>query len=107
MSPLVPLIAATPISGKPDPNGLPGSPALEQLVNGLAFWGLLAALAGLVISASVWALSAHSGNYHHASVGRRGTLVSAGAAFLVGAGPAIVAFLENLGKKVHCLRRES
>ena len=68
MSPLTGIvIAATGIGGKPDPNGLPGSPALEQLVNGLAFWGLLAAVAGLVISAAVWALSAHSGNYHHAA----------------------------------------
>src|ERR1044072_429103 len=95
------VIAATGIGGKPDPNGLPGSPALEQLVNGLAFWGLLAALAGLVISAAVWALSAHSGNYHHASVGRRATVVSAAPAFLVGAAPAIVAFFENLGNTVH------
>jgi hypothetical protein len=96
------LIAAAPnIGGQPDPNGLPGSTALEQLVNGLAFWGLLASLAGLVISASVWALSAHSGNYHHATAGRRGAIVSAAAAFLVGAGPAIVAFFQNLGGTVH------
>ncbi|MGH3025595.1 MAG: DUF6112 family protein, partial [Gaiellaceae bacterium] len=94
------LVAATGIGGKPDPNGLPGSPALEQLINGLAFWGLLAALAGLIISSSVWALSAHSGNYQHATVGRRGAIISAGAAFLVGAAPAIVAFFENLGNTV-------
>ena len=94
-------IAAADVQVTPDPNGLPGSPALQQLVNGLAFWGLLAALAGLVISAAVWALSAHSGNYHQASTGRRGTLISAGAAFLVGAAPAIVTFFENLGTTVH------
>ena len=40
------------------------------------------------------ALSAHSGNYHHASGGRRGTLISAVAAFLVGAAPAIVNFFD-------------
>jgi hypothetical protein len=94
------LIAATNIGGNPDPKGLPGSPALQQLVDGLAFWGLLAALAGLVVSAAVWALSAHSGNYQQASVGRRGTLVAAAAAFLVGAAPAIVSFFENLGNTV-------
>src|SRR3954452_17874510 len=94
------VVAASGIGGKPDPNGLPGSPALQQLVNGLAFWGLLAALAGLVISAAIWALSAHSGNYHDAAVGRRGTLVSAAAAFLVGAAPAIVSFFEDLGHNV-------
>ena len=47
------LIAATGLGGNPDPKGLPGSPALQQLVDGLAFWGLLAALAGLVVSAAV------------------------------------------------------
>ena len=94
------VVAATNLGGRPDPAGLPGSTALQQLVDGLAFWGLLAALAGLVVSAAVWALSAHSGNYQHASVGRRGTLVAAAAAFLVGAAPAIVAFFENLGNTV-------
>jgi hypothetical protein len=94
------VLAASGIGGTPDPNGLPGSSALEQLVNGLAFWGLLAALAGLIISSAVWALSAHSGNYHHATVGRHGAIISAGAAFLVGAAPAIVAFFENLGNTV-------
>ena len=93
-------VAATNLGGKPNPNGLPGSPALQQLVDGLAFWGLLAALAGLVVSAAVWALSAQSGNYQHASMGRRGTLVAAAAAFLVGAAPAIVSFFENLGNTV-------
>ena len=56
---------------------------------------------GMFVSAIVWALSAHSGNYHHASAGRRGTIVSAVAAFLVGAAPAIVNFFENLGRTVH------
>jgi hypothetical protein len=93
-------VAATGIGGKPDPNGLPGTSALESLISGVAFWALLAALAGLLVSSAVWALSSHSGNYHHASIGRRGTLVSAAAAFLVGAAPAIVAFFEDLGKTV-------
>ena len=96
---LVNLIGAG-IPVTPDPTGLPGSNALLSLVNGLAFWGLLAALAGLVVSAAVWALSSHSGNYQQAATGRRGTLVSAAAAFLVGAAPAIIAFFQNLGGTV-------
>jgi Family of unknown function (DUF6112) len=94
------VVAAGGIGGTPNPNGLPGSSALQQLINGLAFWGLLAALAGLIISAAVWALSAHSGNYQHTTVGRRGTIISAAAAFLVGAAPAIVTFFQNLGGTV-------
>src|SRR5216683_2934528 len=91
-------IAASGIGGTPDPNGLPGSSALQSLISGIAFWALLASLGGLLISAAVWALSSHSGNYHHSSVGRRGTLISAVAAFLVGAAPAIIAFFEDLGR---------
>ena len=94
------VVAATKLGGDPDAGGLPGSQALQSLVGGLAFWGLLAALAGLIISAAVWALSSHAGNYHHAGLGKRGTLVSAGAALLIGAAPAIVAFFEDLGNTV-------
>jgi hypothetical protein len=95
------VLGATHLNATPDPSGLPGSTALEKLVGGLAFWGLLGALAGLIISAAVWALSSHSGNYHHAGVGRRGTIVSAGAALLIGAAPAVIAFFENVGNSVH------
>src|SRR6266581_5878587 len=95
------VLADSGLGGQPNPNGLPGSSALQQLISGLAFWALLASLAGLFVSAIVWALSAHSGNYHHASAGRRGTIISAVAAFLVGAAPAIVNFFENLGRTVH------
>ena len=94
-------IAASGIGGTPDPNGLPGSTALQSLISGIAFWALLASLGGLLISAAVWALSSHSGNYHHSALGRRGTVISAIAAFLVGAAPAIVNFFENLGQTVH------
>lgn len=95
------LVAAGGIGGTPDPTGLPGSSALQSLISGMAFWALLASLAGLLISAAVWALSSHSGNYHHSALGRRGTVISAVAAFIVGAAPAIINFFENLGTTVH------
>ena len=47
------LLAASGIGGTPDPNGLPGSSALQSLISGLAFWALLASLGGLLISAAV------------------------------------------------------
>lgn len=94
------VVAQTDLGGDPNPNGLPGSRALQTLVGGVAFWALLAALAGLIVSAAVWALSSHAGNYHHAGMGKRGTLISAGAALLIGAAPAIIAFFEDLGNTV-------
>ena len=94
------VVASTGVGGNPNPNGMPGSSALEKLISGVAFWALLAALGGLLISSAVWALSSHSGNYHHSAAGRRGAVVSAVAAFLVGAAPAIIAFFEDLGRTV-------
>jgi hypothetical protein len=94
------VIAATELGGNPNPGGLPGSRALQSLVGGVAFWALLAALAGLIVSSAVWALSSHAGNYHHAGMGKRGTLIAALAALLIGAAPAIIAFFEDLGRTV-------
>ena len=51
------VLADSGLGGQPDPNGLPGSSALQQLISGLAFWALLASLAGLFISAAVWAMN--------------------------------------------------
>jgi len=94
------IVAATKLGGDPNARGLPGSSALQQLVGGLAFWGLLAALGGLIISAAVWALSSHGGVYHWVGVITQGTLIAAGAALLSGAAPAIVAFFDDLGNTV-------
>ena len=84
----------------PDPNGLPGSDVLQGLINGLAFWALLAALAGVVCGCVVWATASHSQNYHMAGRGRLGTLACAAAALLIGAAPAIINFFADAGGKV-------
>ena len=84
----------------PDPSGLPGSRVLQDLVDGLAFWMLLAALAGILVGAGVWAISAHSNNHHMSARGRSGALVSACAALTIGAAGAIINFFADLGGKV-------
>ena len=60
--------------------GMCPGPVLVNIGEGKMY--AIAALAGLIISAAVWALSSHAGNYHHAGMGKRGTLISAGAALL-------------------------
>lgn len=85
----------------PSASGLPGSGTLQSLINGLAWWALLAALLGLVLGAATWALGAHSNNYQHAASGKRAVLVSAAAALLIGAAPAIVNFLFGAGRALH------
>ena len=88
------------VSVDPDPSGLPGSEVLQDLVNGLAFWMLLAALAGVLIGAGVWSLASHGNNHHWASRGRSGALVSALAALIIGGAGAIVNFFVDAGGKI-------
>jgi hypothetical protein len=85
----------------PSSAGLPGTATLQSLINGLAWWALLAALVGLVAGAGMWALGAHSNNYQHASSGRRAVLISGAAALLIGAAPTILNFLFNAGQSFH------
>ena len=94
-----PAAALPPLS--PQLGGLPGGPVLTSLVNGLAAWALLAALAGLLIGSATWALGSHSQNYQQAFVGRRAVLVSSAAALVIGAAPAIVRFFYHAGTQVH------
>lgn len=95
---LLALVADVHLS--PDANGLPGGAVLQRLTNGLGGWALVLALVGLVVGAAAWALGSHSQNYQHSMVGRRAVLVSALAALLIGAAPALVNFFFHAGQGV-------
>jgi hypothetical protein len=99
ISPLQPLHLAqvVGVTLNPAPTQLPGSATLQNLINGLAGWALIAALAGLVIGAGLWALGAHSQNYNQTSLGRRAVVASLGAALLIGAAPVLVNFFFHAG----------
>jgi len=84
----------------PTAGNLPGSSVLQHLTDGLGGWALIAALVGLVVGAVMWALGAHSQNLHQSVAGRRAVLVSALAALLIGAAPALVNFFFHAGQGV-------
>ena len=86
---------------RPNTNGLPGLSVLQHMVGALLTWGLLACLAGLVISVMMWALAHHQGNYSQVSSGKTGVLVSAGGALLIGGANAIIGFFSTLGAGIH------
>jgi hypothetical protein len=93
-------VAAKDVSVDPKAGGLPGSKVLQQLIDGLAFWALLACLASVLLSAAIWAFAAYSNNHHQSANGRRGLLVSAAAALAVGASAALVNFFAEAGENV-------
>lgn len=84
----------------PNENGLPGLEVVRRIVGALLTWGLVACVAGLVISVILWALGHHNGNYMQTSQGKTGVLVAAGGALLIGGANAIVAFFSGLGASV-------
>jgi len=99
---LLNLIASNPrnVRVHPDPNGLPGGPQIQQILDGLSGWALLAALGGLLISVMVWSLGSFGGNYHAVSRGKTGVLVCGGAALIAGGAASIINFFANLGSQI-------
>ncbi len=89
------------VSAHPKLTGLPGSNVLQQLVDGAEAWALAIALLGAFVGAAMWAVASHSHNHHYAGRGRMAALISAGAALIVGAGPGLVNFFQQLGTKAH------
>ncbi len=81
----------------PNPDLLPGAAVLRNLANGVGGWALIAAMLGIVVGAVMWAFGHYSQNYQQAYNGRRGVMVSALAAVLIGGAPHIVSFFLGQG----------
>jgi hypothetical protein len=89
------------VSVKPDPNAIPGTPALEKLLNGLAALGLLACTAAIVIGAAQIGFGQRANNYSQAADGKSKLLYGLAGAFVIGAAAAIVNYFFNAGSAVH------
>ncbi|GAB3077605.1 hypothetical protein GCM10027053_47590 [Intrasporangium mesophilum] len=96
----VPSFLTVPADVSPNTDGLPGIAALERIVGGLLTIGLVAAVAGVALSAIAWAIGSHSSNPHVAGRGKTGVLVSVAAAMLIGAANALVNFFHAAGAAV-------
>lgn len=88
------------VSVRPDGGALPGTAQIQNLVNGIAMWSLLAALAGVVIGAAAWALSSRAGHGGGVAGGRTAVVMGAGAALIIGAAAGIINFFFNVGRGI-------
>ncbi|MFZ4583840.1 MAG: DUF6112 family protein [Acidimicrobiia bacterium] len=84
----------------PNKVAIPGSDQVQSVVNGMAGWGLILALAAMIIAGVIWAFGAQSQNHHQATQGKRGVLIAAGAAALMTAAPAFVNWASGLGTAI-------
>lgn len=85
---------------KPKEGGLPGLSVLKQVIGSVNLFGITAAVGALAVSAAVWAWGHHSGGHQAEANGKKGVLISAGAALLLGGANSIVAFFSALGTQV-------
>jgi hypothetical protein len=81
----------------PDGAKAPGGAGLHDAINVFAFYGILAAIAGFLLSGAVWAVGGRGGNHMAADGGKIGMAVAVGVAFLIGASSAIIRFAFNAG----------
>ena len=86
------------LSVTPNTSGLPGITELQNIVGALLTIGLIAALAGLAISAMVWAVGNHSTNPVLAGRGKTGVLVSFVSAVLIGGAVVLINFFAGAGR---------
>ncbi|MEV0283491.1 DUF6112 family protein [Kribbella sp. NPDC050820] len=80
----------------PNSHGLPGLPALRQLVGALLTFSLVICVAAFVISAVAWAMGSFNSNAHYAGKGKTGCLVAAGAAILIGSANGLIRFFSSI-----------
>jgi hypothetical protein len=86
---------------KPADGGLPGLDVLKDVVNSINLFGIVAVVGALAVSLGVWAWGHHSGGHQSEANGKKGALVSAGAALGLGAANGIVQFFSALGTRVN------
>ncbi|WP_433358564.1 DUF6112 family protein [Streptosporangium sp. CA-115845] len=82
-----------------DPDALPGAQSFIEIVGGLKSYGVLAALAGVVISAMVLGVGRWFGNPYASSAGRAGVFASLAAALVIGASGQLVEWAFNIGEE--------
>lgn len=89
------LVKVSPSSG-----GLPGGAAAQKILNGAAFFGLLACVGAMLWGAAQWGFGSRSSNYSQADEGKSRMLKGLGGAFAIGASAAAVNFFFNAGTAV-------
>ncbi|SFG27216.1 hypothetical protein SAMN02787118_11825 [Streptomyces mirabilis] len=85
----------------PKEGGLPGLNVLKNVISSINLFGIIAVVGALAISAIVWAWGHHSGGHQAEANGKKGTVIAAGCALLLGAANGIVAFFSAMGTQVH------
>lgn len=75
----------------------PGAAAIESLIDTIGFYGIIACLVGLLLSALILVIGPRIGFDRASTVGKVGIFASLGGAFLIGISATLVNFFYNAG----------
>lgn len=84
----------------PNTTGLPGLSAIQDIVGALLFWGLVAAVAALAVSAAALGFAKVTNRGGMADTSKTGVLYAAGGAVLLGGANAIIQFFADVGATI-------
>ena len=82
------------------PGRPPRRPALQGLVGGLAWFALLACLAGVIVGGAMWGIAASSNNPYGVMNGKKAVVMSLLGAMVVAASGALVRFFVDTGSGI-------
>ncbi len=88
------------VSVTPDSQALPGGAQLQQIVNGIAAFALIALVGATIGGAVWWASSQATTNYNGISGGKRMVLIAAAGAIVVGGAAALINFFTAMGSQI-------
>ena len=81
----------------PNTDGLPGVSQAEKMIGALMTYGVLAAVAALIIAAIVWAFGGNHNNPQWAQRGKNGVLIALASALVIGGALGLVSFFTSVG----------
>ncbi|MGW1771950.1 DUF6112 family protein [Streptomyces sp. NPDC002104] len=84
----------------PKEGGLPGLSVVKDVVSSINLYGIIAVVGTLSISLGAWAWGHFTGGHNSEANGKKGALVSAGAALGLGAANGAITFFSTLGTQV-------
>lgn len=87
------LLQNIPDTLKPDPTRetrMPGKDVITEVLSALSFVALAMCIAGIVLSAGMWAIGSFSNNYTQSVNGKKGFLISVASALFIGAAYVLV-----------------
>lgn len=75
----------------------PGSDAINDLINAVGFYAIIACLVGLLLSGLIVVLGPRLGFHQASTIGKVGIFASLGGAFLIGISATLINFFYNAG----------